>query len=141
MNLRKHLPSLPMAIPLAFVALAAMPVSAAPPESVRGTWVIQTTNGYTTLDISAQGGAGAPGASECRHINGFVDIADVRGFYCPKSGRIHFIHYNYSTHAPVRTFTGAVSVDASGAMHMAGTYNVLAIAFGNLGEYPFTATR
>jgi hypothetical protein len=115
--------------------------SAAPPESVRGVWTILTTNGYTTLDIAAQGGAGAPGASECRHINGTVSIADVRGWYCPESGRIHFIHYNYTTDVPVRTFTGAVSVDEDGAMHMAGTYTVLAIAFGDLGEYPFSANR
>ena len=114
---------------------------AAPPESVRGVWNILTSGGYTTLDISAQGGAGAPGASECRHIEGLLSIADVRGWYCPESGRIHFIHYNYTTDAPVRTFTGAVSQDASGAMHMAGTYTVLAIAFGDLGEYPFSANK
>jgi hypothetical protein len=142
MKLRKHLLSLPIALPMALATLvAASPATAAPPESVRGLWDILTGNGYTTLDISAQGGAGAPGASECRHINGFIDIAEIRGFYCPKSGRIHFIHYNYTTDVPVRTFTGAVSVDQSGAMHMAGTYNVLAIAFGNLGEYPFSANR
>jgi hypothetical protein len=115
--------------------------AAAPPESVRGVWTILTTGGYTTLDISAQGGPGAPGADECRHINGFIGIADIRGWYCPESGQIHFLHYNYSTNAPVRTFSGAVSVDESGAMHMAGTYTVLAIAFGDLGEYPFSANK
>lgn len=142
MKLQKQLFSLPIALSMALAALtAAPPAIAAPPESVRGVWDILTNNGYTTLDISAQGGAGAPGASECRHINGFIDIAEIRGFYCPRSGRIHFIHYNYTTDVPVRTFTGAVSVDEGGAMHMAGTYNVLAIAFGNLGEHPFSAHR
>lgn len=126
---------------LALAASAAVSAAAAPPESVRGVWTILTSEGYTTLDISAQGGAGAPGASECRHINGFIAIADVRGFYCPDSGRIHFIHYNYATDAPVRTFTGVVSVDENGALHMAGAYNVLAIAFGDLGEYPFSANK
>jgi hypothetical protein len=137
----KSLLFLPVALSTTLAALAAAPASAAPPESVRGAWVMLTGNSYTTLEISAQGAAGAPGASECRHINGFIDIADIRGFYCPRSGRIHFVHYNYSTDAPVRTFTGAVSVDERGAMHMAGTYHVLAIAFGNLGEYPFSANR
>ena len=119
----------------------ASPAAAAPPESVRGVWTILTGDTYTTLDISTQGGAGAPGASECRHISGMISIADVRGFYCPESGRIHFLHFNYTTDAPVRTFTGAVSVDQNGLMHMAGTYNVLAIAFGDLGEYPFSANK
>jgi hypothetical protein len=131
--------------PARLIALGALgfagAAAAAPPESVRGVWTILTTGGYTTLDISAQGGPGAPGASECRHINGFISIADIRGWYCPESGRIHFVHYNYTTDAPVRTFTGAVSVDETGAMHMAGTYTVLAIAFGDLGEYPFSANK
>jgi len=127
------------------VALCAWAVAssaaAAPPESVRGAWTILTGDTYTTLDITAQGGAGAPGASVCRHINGAIGIADIRGFYCPESGRIHFVHHNYSTDAPVRTFTGTASVDQNGVMHMAGTYYVLAIAFGDLGEYPFSADK
>jgi hypothetical protein len=122
-------------------SIAATTAQAAPPASVRGTWTILTGTTFSTLEIAAQGGAGAPGASECRHITGTIDIADIRGFYCPKSGRIHFLHFNYSTDAPVRSFTGAVSLDSTGAMHMAGTYNVLAVAFGDLGEQPFSATR
>jgi hypothetical protein len=140
MNARKLLQLPAQLLTLGALGFAAS-ASAAPPESVRGVWNILTTNGYTTLDISAQGGPGAPGASECRHINGFISIADIRGWYCPSSGKIHFIHYNYTTDVPVRTFTGAVSVDETGAMHMAGTYTVLAIAFGDLGEYPFSANR
>lgn len=115
--------------------------SAAPPSNITGSWSILTGDTYTTLEIAAQGSAGAPGASECHHISGRIDIADIRGFYCSSSGRIHFVHYNFTTKAPVRTFTGAVSVDQNGAMHMAGTYNVLAIAFGDLGEYPFSANK
>ena len=138
MNARKflQLPALALGA-LGFAASA----SAAPPESVRGVWSILTSSGYATLDIAAQGGPGAPGASECRHINGTINIADIRGWYCPSSGRIHFIHYNFTTDVPVRTFTGSVAVDETGAMHMAGTYTVLAIAFGDLGEHPFSANR
>jgi hypothetical protein len=127
------------------VALCAWAIAstaaAAPPDSIRGVWSILAGDAYTTLDITAQGAAGAPGASKCRHISGTISIADIRGFYCPESGRVHFIHHNYTTDEPVRTFTGAVSVDENGLMHMAGTYTVLAIAFGDLGEYPFSATR
>ena len=127
---------------LACAALAAASsASAAPPESVVGLWSVLAGNSYTTLDIAAQGGAGAPGASECRHINGTIAIADVRGWYCPSSGRIHFVHYNYTSDVPMRVFTGSVSVNSDGAMHMAGTYTVLAIAFGDLGELPFSANK
>lgn len=133
-----------LAAPIATLVLAAAATStaqAAPPASVVGVWNILTGDSYTTLDVSAQGGAGAHGASECRQINGYIGIADIRGWYCPASGRVHFLHYNYTTKAPVRTFTGAASVDATGAMHMAGTLTVLAIAFGDLGEQPFSANK
>lgn len=139
MNISKRFCSMTV-VALCAGAMASSAV-AAPPASVRGVWTLLSGNAYTTLDITAQGGAGAPGASECRHISGTIEIADIRGFYCPESGRIHFLHYNYTTDVPVRTFTGAVSVDDTGAMHMAGTYNVLAIAFGDLGEYPFSANK
>jgi len=114
---------------------------AAPPANVVGSWVILADQTYTTLDISNQGGPGAPGAVECRVILGTIGVAPIRGHYCPKSGRIHFLHNNLSSGATMRTFTGSVSQDASGAMHMAGTFNVLAAAFGNYGEYPFSANK
>ena len=53
-------------------------------------------------------------------------------WYCPLTGRIHFLHNNVSTKATVRTFTGSVSQGTSGAMHMAGTFNVLNVAFGTV---------
>lgn len=114
---------------------------AAPPTHVMGNWIIHTGDDYTTLDITNQGASGAPGASQCRVILGSLGIAPVRGFYCPGSGRIHFLHNNLSTNVTVRTFTGSVTEDANGVMHMAGSLNVLAHAFGDLGEYPFSATK
>jgi hypothetical protein len=122
------------------LALASV-ASAAPPTLVTGPWTILTDKVYTTLDITSQGGAGAPGSSECRVINGNFSGAPIRGFYCPRSGRIHFLHNNMHTNDTVRTFTGAVSQDANGVMHMAGTFNVLAAVFGDHGEYPFSASK
>jgi hypothetical protein len=125
----------------ASAALAANLASAAPPASVRGSWVILIDQTYATLDID-QGGPGAPGAALCRVIVGSLDIAPIRGFYCPDSGRIHFLHNNVSTGATVRTFTGSVTdATASAPAQMTGTFNVLAAAFGDYGEYPFSATK
>ena len=115
---------------------------AAPPANVTGSWTLLTDTVYTTLDITGQGASGAPGASECRMIDGtLAGVAPIRGYYCPKSGRIHFLHNNLFTNATVRTFTGNVSQEASGVMHMAGTFHVLASVFGELGEYPFAADK
>jgi hypothetical protein len=42
----------------------------------------------------------------------------------------------------VRTFTGSVTDAAGGSPeHMAGTFNVLNVAFGPFGEYPFSGTK
>ncbi|MGH8178254.1 MAG: hypothetical protein ACREV5_18515 [Steroidobacter sp.] len=131
----------PIITALAGVTLLASVASAAPPASVRGAWVILTDQTYTTLDITNQGGPGGPGGSVCRVIIGSIGIAPIRGFYCPDTGRIHFLHNNLSTGATVRTFTGSVSEDASASMHMAGAFNVVNAAFGPFGEHPFSANR
>ena len=78
---------------------------------------------------------------DSRRAGPALGIAPVRGYYCPESGHIRFLHNNVSTKATVRTFTGSVSQDASGAMHLAGTFNVLNAAFGDCGEYPFSANE
>jgi hypothetical protein len=99
-------------------------------------------NALATLVITNQGGPGAPGASKCRLILGTIGIAPVRGYYCPGDGVVHILHNNASTGTTVRDFTGITSQDpVTGAMHMAGTLNVLVSAFGDLGPLPFTATK
>lgn len=119
--------------------------SAARPTTVAGTvWTLQTNLDVTTLTITTQGGPGAPGAATCRHINGHLttnlDIK-IRGVYCPGSGRIEFIHRNLGSGEPVRIFVGNVSDKVTGQpLHMAGTMWVLISAFGDLGEYNFSAT-
>ena len=65
----------------------------------------------------------------------------VRGWYCPATGRIHFVHRNLDSGDAVRVFTGNVSDDALGqTLYMAGTMTVLISALGDLGEYNFSAT-
>jgi hypothetical protein len=105
-------------------------------------WTLQTNVGLETLVITTQGGPGAPGAAECRHVNGELGTVGVkvRGWYCPSTGRIHLIHRNLDSGDAVRVFTGNVSEQVAGQpLYMAGTMTVLISAFGNLGEYNFSA--
>ena len=123
---------------------AAGSASAERPANLGGsTWTLQTNRDAVQLVITTQGGAGAPGAATCRHINGDIgNVAHIRGWYCPATGRIHFQHKNLGTGNAVRIFTGNVSDDVIGqTLYMAGTMTVLDAAFGDLGEYNFSATR
>jgi hypothetical protein len=134
-----------LAIALAAAAcLATGAASAERPENLAGTtWTLQTNQDAVPLVITTQGGPGAPGADICRHINGDIgNVAHIRGWYCPSTGRIHFVHRNLGSGDAVRVFTGNVSDDVNGqTLHMAGTMTVLGVAFGDLGEYNFSATR
>jgi hypothetical protein len=118
--------------------------SAARPTTVANTtWVLQTNLDVTTLTITTQGGPGAPGAANCRGINGRFENVNVtiRGWYCPSTGRIHFVHRNLDSGDAVRVFTGNVSDKVTGQpLSMAGTMTVLISPFGDLGEYNFSAT-
>ncbi len=114
------------------------------PANLGGTtWTLQTNRDTVQLVITSQAGPGAPGAETCRHINGDIgNVAHVKGWYCPLTGRIHFVHRNLGSGDAVRVFTGNVSDDVIGQpLYMSGTMTVLAIAFGDLGEYNFAATR
>lgn len=129
---------------LAVIALLVTGASAAaPPPNVAGTtWAVQANRDVETLTITNQGGAGAPGASICRVILGTIGIAPIRGWYCPSTGRIHFRHNNISTGATVRVFTGNVSDQVPGqSLFMGGTMAIDNAAFGNLGEYNFSAVN
>lgn len=114
------------------------------PTNLGGTtWTLQTNRDTVQLVITSQAGPGAPGAETCRHINGDIgNVAHIKGWYCPLTGRIHFVHRNLGSGDAVRVFTGNVSDDVIGQpLYMSGTMTVLAIAFGDLGEYNFAATR
>jgi hypothetical protein len=70
------------------------------------------------------------------------NFAHVDGWYCPATGRIHFVHKNEGSGNAVRVFTGNVSDDAIGQTpYMAGTTTVLDAGFGDLGEYNISAPR
>lgn len=116
------------------------------PANLAGTtWTLQTNRDTGQLVINTQGGSGAPGAAVCRSIDGNLSTAPdikVRGWYCPSTGRIHFVHRNLSSGKAVRVFTGNVSDEVIGQpLSMAGTMTVLDAAFGDLGEYNFSAVE
>ena len=116
------------------------------PASLAGTtWTLQANRDVLQLVINTQTGAGAPGAAECRGLNGTLNTTPdivVTGWYCPSTGRIHLVHRNLDSKIAVRTFTGNVSDEVIGQpLYMAGTMTVLFSAFGDLGEYNFSATR
>ena len=128
----------------AATCLAVGSASAERPANLAATtWILQTDRDAVQLVITTQGGAGAPGAQTCRHIDGDIgNVAHIRGWYCPPTGRIHFVHKNLGSGNAVRVFTGNVSDDVIGqTLYMAGTMTVLDAAFGDLGEYNFSATR
>jgi hypothetical protein len=126
-------------------ALTVGTASAARPDSIGNTtWTLQTNIGLAEIVFSTQGNPGAPGAATCRVIDGKINIdTDIDGWYCPSNGRIHFIHKNQGTDATVRVFFGVVAGDALGVpVSMDGVVTVLnsTSAFGDLGEYNFSAT-
>jgi hypothetical protein len=125
------------------LAAAAAGVQAVPPANIAGsTWNIQINRATDTLVINTQAGPGAPGNATCRAINGTLGIAPVRGWYCPDTGRIHFHHRNLSNATTMRAFTGNLSDQLAGSPNlMAGTVMVMNAAFGDLGEYNFSATE
>lgn len=127
----------------AAASLASGTAIAAPPASLGGTaWTMQINRDVTELVITSQGGLGAPGAATCRFINGTFGIANIRGWYCPPTGRIHFVHKNAGSGNAERIFTGNLSDDVPGQrLYMGGTMTVLDAAFGDLGEYNFSATN
>ena len=123
------------------VGLAAGAAFATPPASLGNTtWAMQVNRELTQLVITSQSGPGAPGAATCRIINGTFGVANIRGWYCPATGRIHFVHKNAGSGNAVRVFTGNLSDDVPGeTRYMSGTVTVLDAAFGDYGEYNFSA--
>ncbi len=132
-------------------AFATTTASAARPENIANTtWTMQVNREVQQLVITTQGGPGAPGAATCRVINGELGgvappVISIRGWYCPSTGRIHFLHKNLSNGNAARAFTGQVSDVADDpldeTLYMSGTMAVEDPVFGDLGEYNFSAIK
>jgi hypothetical protein len=139
----KSLKSITLGIGAAIILAAGTASAERPLNLANTTWTLQANGTVEQLVINTQGGPGAPGAADCRHIQGEIgNVAEIRGWYCQATGRIHFVHENADSLRTVRVFTGNVSDEISGQpLHMAGTMTVLISAFGDLGEYNFSASN
>ena len=144
--MKSKLKTTSLAIAAAAVLAASGAASAAPPANLGNTtWTLQTNQDSTQLVITTQDGPGAPGAATCRTINGELGIAPapaipIRGWYCPSTGRIHFLHKNLNNGNAVRAFTGNLSDEVvDQPLYMAETMMVEDAAHGDLGEFNFSA--
>ncbi len=99
------------------------------PTSVVGTWSVTANHATGKLVITTQG------SGDCQPISGTIFGNSILGFYCPQSGRIHFL----------RTLNGATTQDYTGNLSqvlaelpllMAGTF---ASDEGSFGEYNWNA--
>jgi hypothetical protein len=118
--------------------------AARPANLANTTWNMQLNGQPATLVIETQGGPGGPGGPNCLPIRGHFEPVEVpvHGWYCPATGRIHLIHSNLNSLVTMRTFSGNVSdVVQPGGASMAGTMTVDNVGFGELGEFPFSATE
>src|ERR1700745_1865677 len=81
------------------------------PASVVGFWDLFGSQSRTTLQITSQGSTG-----DCRPIAGQCLVPHpsqnrgVQGFYCPHSGRIHFLLKLPGTNTTFQVFAGNLSM-------------------------------
>jgi hypothetical protein len=130
----------------AAASLAATATAAAaglgPPHNLQGTaWTVQVNRGTDQLAITSQPGPGPSGYATCPPILGTIGAAAIRGWYCPSSGRIHFLRYDVNTGVTAAVFTGNVSdaLNNNQQLYMGGTVTVVDPLLGRLGEYNFAA--
>jgi hypothetical protein len=113
---------------------------AAPPPSVMGTWNATLNNTLANITIVSQ-----VGPAPCPTIQGQIieqasgAISNLRGFYCPTTGRIQFVRNSRATNDTGQIYNGNLnSVPPGGGLQMAGTF--ADISSGN-GEWGFWAIK
>jgi hypothetical protein len=119
---------------------AGQAMASAWPASVVGVWSMSANQSGLTLTISTQKGSGT-----CKVITGtLVDVFNgnqsntIQGFYCPTSGRIHFLRIDTTTGQTFQVFAGNLSYPGS-PTYMAG--NFAEDGGSTPGEYDFFASK
>jgi hypothetical protein len=102
------------------------------PTSVVGTWSVRANNTVGTMHITFQQSTG-----QCQQILGDIFGNPLQGFYCPSSGRIHFLRKIASTNDTVQDYSANLSQNAA-TNFMSGLF---ASDGGSFGEYNFAATK
>jgi len=128
-----------LALCLATITAFAAPLAHADtwPESVEGSWAVTANRTNGTLNITSQG---APSTGRCPAIGGTIYGDAIQGFYCPGSGRIHFVR-KLTNNTTIQAYTAQLS-DAGTVLRMGGTHTSVDVFFGgNLGEYNFQARK
>ena len=125
---------------LAAAIASAAPAWAARPANLAGTtWTVQTNRSVEQLVITYQGGPGTAGGPNCVTLIGTIGPAQVRGWYCEATGKVHLRHNNMGSGATVRVIDANVSDEVVGEpVHLGGTLFVEDAAFGELGSYNFS---
>jgi hypothetical protein len=111
------------------------------PSSVVGTWHAVADQSSLTITISSQAATG-----KCRQIAGtIVDntgggaTSNLLGFYCPTSGRFHFVRNDAASRVTYQDYSGNVS-DNGRRLYMGGIFAEV-FTPANVGEYSFLASK
>jgi hypothetical protein len=109
------------------------------PATLVGNWVVTGNHSTGTLSITSQ--ASSP-TDNCASISGTIYGDAIQGFYCPGSGRIHFLRKK-SLNRTIQAWTGQLSyTNPSQVLRMGGMFSsVDELEGGNLGEYNFNASK
>jgi len=131
--------TLKLSLVIAAITALAAPLAHADtyPASVMGNWSVTGNMSVGTLSITSQGEATK---SKCPAIGGTIYGTTIQGFYCPGSGRIHFVR-KLSNNATIQAWTGQLS-DSGPVLRMGGMFSSVDVYYGgNLGEYNFQAQK
>jgi hypothetical protein len=110
------------------------------PASVVGTWTAIANQSPMTITITSQNSTG-----RCRAIAGSLVNSDgsgqsnIAGFYCPVTGRFHFVRNDPKTGVTYQDYSGNVS-DTGTSLYMAGVF-AQALGASVVGEYSFMASK
>jgi hypothetical protein len=122
-----------MAALLSVAVLSATPAAAGGwPASVAGTWSVTANQTVGAMAINQPASAAL-----CKPINGTILGSQLRGFYCPGSGRIAF-HRLGASGSIFQYYAGNLSQLIAGRpLRIGGNFSDL----NDPGEYSFTAIK
>ena len=112
-----------------------------PANLANTTWTLQTNLDTVQLFIDTQGGPGAPGAATCRTSTAISATSHTSAAGTARRPGASISCTETSTPATRSGSSLATCPTMPGQpLYMAGTMTVLISAFGDLGEYNFSAT-